>query len=309
MTIKTSPLELLSNFSPLSDWPEYRTVIQYFCIKPSGHWLLPRISCLSAGGSEEQSTSVIVAISALHASIVLVDDLLDNDKRFEAMNPTQGDIANLSMAILSAGLNAVFQSELDLTVQAQIAQQINQAVMATAMGQYKDTHTIISSEADYWGNAQLKSSPFFGAAFAIGALAGGATSEQIEVYKKLGYLYGEMVQINDDLHDCFLVPASRDWFSGQRTLPLLYARTVNHPERRAFEEIRLQVNDPQKLQQAQVILLHSGAVSYCIHCLMQLYEKARGLVTEISPFNPTPLRDVFCDLMAPVFRLINQIQT
>lgn len=288
------------------EWPEYHLLLDNFYARNSNHCELVVATCKAVGGDQSRAISSVAAIAGLHTSIVMIDDLLDNDERFDSMNLSQGDIANLSSAILAAGLNAVFQSGLDGAVQFQIVQQINQAVMATAAGQYWDTHSTLSTEADYWRNAQLKSGPFFGAAFAVGALAGGAPLQLADGYKNLGGLYGEMVQVNDDLHDCFLVPAARDWFSGQFTLPLLYASTVDHPEKQAFLELRSGVDDPQKLEQAQTILIRCGAVSYCIHCLMQYYERVKTLVAELSPVNPAPLQDVFGSLIAPALRVLNQ---
>ncbi len=306
MEINALAINYLDGNPVCSDWKEFHQLLGKMQSHPSTHWNLAEMTCLAVGGNKEQALLAAAAIAGLHTSIVMIDDLLDNDERFDSMNLSQGDIANLSSAILAAGLNAVFQSGLDGAVQFQIVQQINQAVMATAAGQYWDTHSTLSTEADYWRNAQLKSGPFFGAAFAVGALAGGAPLQLAEGYKSLGDLYGEMVQVNDDLHDCFLVPAARDWFSGQFTLPLLYASTVDHPEKQAFLELRSGVDDPQKLEQAQTILIRCGAVSYCIHCLMQYYERVKTLVAELSPVNPPPLQDVFGSLMAPALRLLNQ---
>jgi len=308
MEINALAMNYLDRYLVCGEWNEFHQLVGKMQSHPSPHWNLAAIACLAVGGNENQALPAVTAVAGLHTSIVMIDDLIDNDERFDTLHLSQGDIANLSSAILAAGLNAVFQSGLDGIVKSQIVQQINQAVMDTAIGQYWDTHSTISTEADYWRNAHLKSAPFFGAAFAVGALAGGASIEQAENYKNLGCLYGVLVQVNDDLHDCFVMPASRDWFSRQLTLPLLFASTVDHPEKQIFCEIRPQVADAQKLQQAQTILLRSGAVSYCIHCLLQFYEKVKEGFVRISPANTAPLRDAFCDLLAPAFRILNQSQ-
>jgi geranylgeranyl pyrophosphate synthase len=57
---------------------------------------------------------------------------------------------------------------------------------------------------------KTKSSPFFGTALQIGALLGDFSAKNVGGLKELGILYGEMVQIHDDLNDALAVPANPD---------------------------------------------------------------------------------------------------
>lgn len=141
MEINALAINYLDGNPVCSDWKEFHQLLGKMQSHPSTHWNLAEMTCLAVGGNKEQALLAAAAIAGLHTSIVMIDDLLDNDERFDSMNLSQGDIANLSSAILAAGLNAVFQSGLDGAVQFQIVQQINQAVMATAAGQYWDTHS------------------------------------------------------------------------------------------------------------------------------------------------------------------------
>jgi len=61
---------------------------------------------------------------------------------------------------------------------------------------------------------QTKSSPFFGMALQIGALLGGASIETAKRLKELGNLYGEMIQVHDDLSDTLAVPATPTGYRG-----------------------------------------------------------------------------------------------
>ncbi|NOH01143.1 MAG: hypothetical protein HND47_03790 [Chloroflexi bacterium] len=69
---------------------------------------------------------------------------------------------------------------------------VNRMFLATTIGQHWDVNSIVQDEDSYWKIARAKSSPFFGAAFQIGAWMGGASAETADRVAELGKLYGEM---------------------------------------------------------------------------------------------------------------------
>lgn len=64
-------------------------------------------------------------------------------------------------------------------------------------------------------------------------------------------LFGELIQIRDDLFDAFQTPANPDWTLGRSSMLTLYARTAEHPDRARFVDLLPRIDDPQSLREAQ----------------------------------------------------------
>ena len=102
----------------------------------------------------------------------------------------------------------------------------------------------LEGEENYWRVVRAKSTPFYGAALQIGALLGGASPAVATGLRDLGVLIGEIIQIHDDLLDAFQTPANPDWEQGRNNLPVLYARTADHPDRVRFVGLLPHIADP-----------------------------------------------------------------
>ena len=112
---------------------------------------------------------------------------------------------------------------------------------------------------------------------------------------KIGVFIGEIIQIEDDLNDAFVIPANPDWQAGRNNLLLLYASTADYPEREQFIAIRPYVDDELLLLEAQKLLISSGALSYATFNLLEKYNYAREILSSIELKNPRPLEKVLDD--------------
>jgi geranylgeranyl pyrophosphate synthase len=131
-------------------------------------------------------------------------------------------------------------------------------MLTMAFGQYLDVQGP-KDEEDYWRMVATKSSPFFGSVLYVGALMGGATREDALQIERFGNLYGEMIQIHDDLNDAMAVPANPDWRLDRSPLPILFAQGIEHTEKERFLELRQNISDPVALTEAQTTLIRCGA--------------------------------------------------
>jgi geranylgeranyl pyrophosphate synthase len=186
---------------------------------------------------------------------------------------------------------------------------LNQMMLTTAFGQYLDTQNP-ADEAAYWRVVETKSAPFYGAAFQVGALSGSASIEIAEQLKQLGQVYGEIIQIHDDLNDAMAAPANPDWMLGRSSLPMLFAQSVDYPERGRFLELRrvLQsVPDPEALAEAQLILIRCGAISYSLYELTRRHSAAQEMLNGLTLCRRTGLELLFEDLIEPVKKLLATI--
>lgn len=303
--------QITNSFLEIPSMDSWNEVTSLFCRVASqkpNHWRLPARACESVGGTSKQAVPAALAVACFHLSIILVDDMLDSDPRGEYHRLGAPAAANMACALQAAGLEAVARTNTDPALKLAALTCLNKMVLTTTLGQYWDVQ-IPADEETYWRVVRTKSAPFFGAALQVGALMGGATPETADRLKELGCLYGEMIQVHDDLNDALAVPANPDWVSGRKPLPILYAQSVPHPEREHFIALCKDVTAPGALEQAQEILIRSGAVSYCVDTLLRQHEAARGILDSASLVRREALESLLEEVIAPVDRLFETMES
>ncbi|MFX1411454.1 MAG: polyprenyl synthetase family protein [Promethearchaeota archaeon] len=271
-------------------WPEMVGHLER-TMKPRPSWGLPVLACQAVGGDTSAAVPGAAAVGCMQISIILVDDMLDEDPRGEYLRSGSGPTANLALAFQAAAFRVVEQAAVDADRRAAVTASLAWLALSTALGQHWDVQNL-RDEEDYWKVVRAKSTPFYGAALHVGALLGNASAEAAAGLRALGLLIGEGIQIRDDLFDAFQTPANPDWTQGRNNLPILYARTANHPDRARFADLLLQIDDPQALREAQQILIRCGAISYCACHLVRRHQEARQLLEGIPLVDPTPMMDL-----------------
>lgn len=266
-------------------------------------WLLPAHVCTAVGGPAEAALAACAGLACLQVSIVLIDDLLDEDPRGAHHQYGVPLTANFAAAFQAAGVRLGAHDLADPAAREALRLQLTEMAWQTALGQYLDTRPI-ADEAAYWRVVAAKSAPFFGAAFAIGALAGGAAPAQAAGLAAVGRLYGELIQLHDDLTDCLAVPANPDWVQGRSPLPILFAREVAHPERERFRRLCGAATDPAALAEAQAVLVRCGAISYCVAQLLAREAAARRQLGELRLAEPAAVLKLVTDLGHPAETLL-----
>ena len=270
-------------------------------------WQLPVWGAVAVGGNGAAVLPAVAAIACCQIAIILLDDMLDEDERGYYRQLGLAQTANLASAFQATALELVAGCAASRPVRLQAMAWLNQMMAMTALGQQWDCQNP-AGEADYWQLIRTKSSPFFGTALAVGALLGGADLSLAEQLGQFGRLYGEMIQIHDDLHDTMAVPAGADWLQGRFPLPILYAQLVDHPSRERFRTLRQQIVDhPSLLHEGQQILLQCGAISYCIHQLLSQIAQAQTMLTQLPLPNPQPLQELLAQLTRPVQTLLHTV--
>lgn len=299
MNIYGEAIHYLSNLPVVARWPEMQTIFELAACQTPHDWLLPVIASESIGGTAEQVIPAVTAVGCSQISIILVDDMLDEDPRGEYHQIGEPVAANLALAFQAAALEAVEQSKTAETMRLRALCSLNQMTLTTAFGQHWDVQNP-ANETAYWGLIETKSAPFFGTALYLGALLGGASPKTADQLQQIGRFYGEMIQIHDDLNDVMATPANPDWIHGRSPLPILFAQQVPHPEQERFLHLRQHITDPACLAEAQNILIRCGAVSYCIDELMNRYQNARNQLQTIPLSNIAKIEKLLEIIMNPV---------
>lgn len=290
----------------LGEWPEPKALLERIATAEPGDWLLPMHICKAVGGKPESAIAPMLAVACLQLSIILVDDILDEDIRGEHHRIGVGPASNQALALQSASIEAIMNSTMPATHKLAAIQRLNQTALQTSYGQHLDTHTV-ANESAYWRLVQHKSSPYFSLAFYLGALAGNGTNEIADHFATLGAIYGEIIQIQDDMSDAMTIPAGPDWLQERLSLPILFARSVDHPDRARFLHLYGSLPDTDALAEMQQILLRCGAISYCIHQLLQRHAQAALLVNSLQLVHEQVVKNLLADVLQPVRNMFSDL--
>jgi geranylgeranyl pyrophosphate synthase len=293
----------------LKAWEGAIPLLEHAASKRPRDWRLPLLTCKAVGGTIQQATPAAASIACALIGILLIDDMLDEDPRGEFQRIGHAHAANYSSVFLAASTQAILQSQADSSVKIMALKSLNGMLLSVSFGQYLDVQNP-SSETAYWKMVQMKSASFFQTVFELGALLGNGSTDVVKGIGQAGRIYGEMIQIHDDLNDTMQVPANPDWVQLRSPLPILFACLVDHPTRARFEEIRpLAAGTPGILKEAQQILIQSGAVSYCMHELFTRHQVAAELLRElpISPGGRKSLTVLFDNMVKPASRIFQEV--
>lgn len=295
----------LLNVPVFQSWEEPRRILGNFVSKRPRDWKLPLIACDAVYGSEEPGMIAAAALACAQISILLVDDMLDNDPRGEFHQIGVGQAANLATTFLSAGQQAILNSQISGETKYNALQNLSEMILSVSYGQFLDMLTPQDEEM-YWKIVENKSGSFFGSALYMGALCGGASTHVAQTLQNVGRLYGEMIQLHDDLHDTMESPASPDWVQKRSPLPILFASLVDHPDRGRFIELHQNIAKEGSLEEAQEIIIRCGAVSYCIHQLLLKYERTSEILAELPLKKSSVMQDLLDEVVAPIQKLLEE---
>lgn len=302
MNIYKAIADYILNLPLLKAWPETASLLERATSKQPRDWRLPLVACEAVGGTIEQGIPASACVACALISILMIDDMLDDDPRGEFQRIGQAQAANFASVFLAASSQAILHSPAGSAAKLQALESLNQMILSVAFGQYLDVQNP-ADEAAYWQVVEMKSAPFFRTTLELGALFGGAPIELVRDIGEIGRIYGEMIQIHDDMNDCMTAPAGPDWIQGRAPLPVLFAQTVDHSHRGRFLELRQRISDAEALREAQEILIQSGAISYCIDQLLRRYRDAHTVSTRIKLVHPDKLGAILEEVIVPVWRL------
>lgn len=287
-------------------WPELAGLFERSGSTSHSDWSLPGMACRAVGGDEAAAVPGAAALACMQISIILVDDMLDDDPRGEHLRLGPGPAANLALALQAAAIRLVEQVSVSVERRAAVVASLAGMALTTALGQQWDAQNL-TGEDNYWKVVRAKSTPFYAASLHVGALLGGAEAGVAEGLRDFGVLVGEVIQIQDDLLDAFQTPANPDWKQGRNNLLLLYALTAKHSTHTRFLELLSRIDDPQALAEAQRILIRCGAVSYAAYQLIQRYRAAQQRLAALPLADPTPMQELLARQTQPLVNLLKTI--
>lgn len=306
MDIYQSTVDYLLTFPIFDTWHELKTILQDSAAGRPHDWQLPVIACQAVGAPPERAIPACAALACMQISIILADDMLDDDPRGEFHRIGYGRASNIAIAFQAAGMEALLASRANPSVRLETLNSLDQMMLTTAHGQELDVQNP-ADEIAYWRVVENKSAPFYGCALHLGALLGECSDETAKTLEQLGRCYGEMIQIHDDLNDTMAVPANTDWVQGRHPLPILFAMTVEHPKQARFLELYQNISHENALQEAQEILIQCGAISYCVDQLVRRHQTARNILNRALIPHKEITEILMDEVITPVWKLFETL--
>lgn len=294
---------IIRTIPEVADWPELLAAFSRSREQPHPDWEIPLLVCQALRADRRIGHTSAAAIACMQISIMLVDDILDDDPRGEHLKQGVGPVANAALAFQAAAFRLIEYSEAPAAQKWAAAQSLSRLALATSYGQHLDVQNL-SGEDAYWRVVEAKSTPFYAAAYQVAAILAGAGAAMSDGLQEIGALIGEMIQIEDDLQDAFQQPANADWFQGRNNLLILYATHADHAEKEAFLALLPAVDDAAQLEKAQQILITCGAVSYAAYHLIERFREAVQRLHKMGLPDPTPLQNMLDDYATTLLNLL-----
>ena len=252
-----------------------------YLIKAGGKKFRPALtllSCQAVGGKPEKALKAAAAIELTHTFSLIHDDIMDNDDSRRG-KPAVHKVWGEPLAILAG--DSLFAKSFELLSQSaedniayervvDALQVLTNSCINICEGQaldmaFEDTFNVTKDE--YMNMIYKKTGDLITASTTIGAIMGGASSNEIQALRTYGKQIGLAFQIQDDYIDLtgdesIGKPVGSDLVEGKKTLMVVYAlEKANKEDHDRLVEL-LEANDESIIPEAMEILEKYGAINY-----------------------------------------------
>ena len=282
--------QIVETVEALPEFKEWPFLLELLMHGKSADWLMPIIVAEALGAKPEIAVPVGAAIACVQVSIILVDDILDNDPRGAFHKHGVGTIANAALTLQACGHRLLGQSSLSGERLALAHDIYARIATETAFGQKLDADNL-TGEDNYWRVTSIKSTPLFTGAYQLGALMGGAPMSHVDLFRRFGFLFGVICQIGDDISDAMDLKLNADWHEARNNLLFMYVEQGDNPYKDEFKALKSNILSPGSLARAQEILVRSGALSYALFVAFEKIAEAEKLIQEMDLADATPIHE------------------
>jgi geranylgeranyl diphosphate synthase type I len=245
----------------------------------AGKALRPALAFLFAqavGGHARDALRVAVAVELVHNFSLIHDDVMDGDE-LRRHRPTAWSAFGVPQAILTGDALLTLALQIlaeDARLSAATMGQLSTALLELVEGQSADIAFESRSRVDLaecTAMAARKTGALIGAACILGALAGGADTEQAKSAQQYGLHLGVAFQLVDDILGVWGDPAVTgkpvfaDLMARKKTLPVVAALTSGTPEAVALADIYAQPRPAAQsdLCRAAELIERAGGRQWC----------------------------------------------
>lgn len=203
----------------------------------------------SFGAVTEVTQHAAIGLELLHTASLVHDDVVDESAERRGQASVNAIYDNKVSVLVGDYILSTALLHVSYTHRERIIRYLAQLGRTLSDGEILQLSNISNrdiSEDVYYNIIKGKTAALFEACASIGALASGATDEEIEAAARFGQKLGIVFQIRDDIFDYYDSadigkPTGNDMAEGKLTLPAIYA--VNHDAPAEIRELAYKVKD------------------------------------------------------------------
>ena len=161
---------VLLNDPMIANWAELKERWIAATERPRPDWELPVIVATAVSGEavpEVAAAMLMAAVGCCQISIILVDDMLDNEPGGVHETLGYGETANMEMALQAIAYTLINNLSIANYQKCQMLWLLSSLEFATAVGQHADVKEQEWTESRYWEVVKLKSTPFYAGIMAL----------------------------------------------------------------------------------------------------------------------------------------------
>lgn len=203
----------------------------------------------SFGAVTEVTQHAAIGLELLHTASLVHDDVVDESAERRGQASVNAIYDNKVSVLVGDYILSTALLHVSYTHRERIIRYLAQLGRTLSDGEILQLSNISNrdiSEDVYYNIIKGKTAALFEACASIGALASGATDEEIEAAARFGQNLGIVFQIRDDIFDYYDSadigkPTGNDMAEGKLTLPTIYA--VNHDAPAEIRELAYKVKN------------------------------------------------------------------
>lgn len=279
-----------------SDIPLIQTVGQYI-IHSGGKRLRPLLVLLTNqlyGQASERGLRLAAIIEFIHTATLLHDDVVDASevrRNRQTANAVWGNQASVLVGdfLYSRAFQMMVKVN-ELRIMDILADTTNTIAEGEVL-QLLNCQNLTTSEADYLKTIQCKTAKLFEAGAMVGALAGGASAEDVASLGRYGMSLGIAFQLVDDLFDyesdveTMGKNQGDDLAEGKLTLPIIHALERGTAEQVQLIEQAIASASRDQFDAVKSIIESTGAITYTSELAKKYVKEARESLASLPPSN------------------------
>lgn len=276
------------------DWPDLLDAVSNRQVSTANSHavygaLLPLLACTASGGEAGQAIPLAAAWVLYDLASDVFDDLQDRDGKDRPWNYWRPARAiAVGLGLIAAGEVCLARLRPAATDRAEIASSLARTFLLASRGQGDDGRE--PSLASYLSQLVAKSGLVFAAVTRAGASLCASTPHLLQSMYEYGLAVGVLVQIRDDCRDLSSSHAVSDLATGNHTLPVLYALSLqehqSHPQLVSLLRRPRDSWTAYEVEEVCQILAGMGAFAYAI-AVARVYEQKALAALQTLPTHET----------------------
>lgn len=238
----------------------------------------------SFGTVTEVTQHAAIGLELLHTASLVHDDVVDESGERRGQASVNAIYDNKVSVLVGDYILSTALLHVSYTHRERIIRYLAQLGRTLSDGEILQLSNISNrdiSEDVYYNIIKGKTAALFEACASIGALASGATDEEIEAAARFGQNLGIVFQIRDDIFDYFDSadigkPTGNDMAEGKLTLPAIYA--VNHDAPAEIRELAYKVKDrsisTDEIAKLVAYTKANGGIEYAERRMWEFHDEA-----------------------------------